>query len=136
MEEYIKQAKDFLRECNAKMEITWIGCEINKDWNDNIRRNVYRSTIKTPMDVMWVKFWDSAYHTERGIDPTEYDIIACLEKCDVGTIDDFVTEYGFEVNEWADVKRIQNTYNAVRRQYRSLCRCFTPEQIEAMREIQ
>ena len=136
MKEYINQARDFLRECNAKMKITWIGCEINNDWNDNIRRNVYRATIKTPRGVMWVKFWDSAYNTERGVEPSAYDIIACLEKYDVGTIEDFVAEYGFEVNEWADVKRIQNTYNAVRRQYKSLCRCFTPEQIEAMREIQ
>ena len=136
MEEYINQAREFLRECNAKMKITWIGCEINKNWNDNIRRNVYRATIKTPMGVMWIKFWDSAYNTERGIEPTEYDVIACLGKYDVGTIDDFVAEYGYEVNEWEDVKRIQNIYNAVRRQYKSLCRCFTPDQIEAMREIQ
>ena len=136
MKEYINQARDFLRECNAKMKITWIGCEINNDWNDNIRRDVYRVTLKTPLGVMWVKFWNSEYNTARGIEPTEYDIIACLEKYDVGTIDDFVAEYGFEINEWADVKRIQNTYNTVRRQYKSLCRCFTPDQIEAMREIQ
>ena len=84
---------------------------------------------------MWVKFWDSAYNTERGIEPTEYDIVACLVKYDVGTIDNFVDEYGYEVKEWADVKRIKNTYNAVKRQYKSLCRCFTPEQIEAMQEI-
>lgn len=135
MKEYINQARDFLRECNAKMKITWIGCEINNDWNDNIRLNVYRATIKTPMGVMWVKFWDSAYNTERGIEPTEYDVLACLEKYDAGTIDDFVNEYGYEVNDWEDVKRIQNTYNAVKRQYNSLCRCFTPDQIEAMREI-
>ena len=136
MNEYVKQASDFLRECNATMKITWIGCEINKNWNDNIRRNVYRATIKPPKGVMWVKFWDSAYNTEREIEPSEYDVIACLVTYDVGSIDDFVNEYGYEVNEWADVKRIQNIYNAVKRQYKSLCRCFTPDQIEAMREIQ
>ena len=135
MNEYVKQAREFLEACNATMKITWIGCEINKNWNDNIRRNVYRATIKTPKGVVWVKFWDSAYNTERGMEPTEYDVIACLEKYDAGTIDDFVNEYGYEVNEWADVKRIQSLYNAVKRQYKSLCRCFTPDQINAMREI-
>ena len=135
MNEYVKRAKDFLEACNAAMKITWIGCEINKNLNDNIRRNVYRATIKTPKGVMCVKFWDSAYNTERGVEPSAYDIIACLEKYDVGTIDNFVNEYGYEVNDWADVKRIQNTYNAVKRQYKSLCRCFTPDQIEALQEI-
>ena len=136
MDEYVKQAKDFLESCNATMEITQIGCEQNKNWNDNGLHNTYRATIKTPMGSMWVKFWDSVYNTERGIEPNEYDILTCLEKYDVGTIDDFVQEFGYEVNEWADVKRIQNIYNAVKRQYKSLCRCFTPEQIEAMQEIQ
>ena len=136
MDEYVKQAKDFLESCNATMEIKQIGCEQNKNWNDNGLHNTYRATIKTPMGSMWVKFWDSVYNTERGIEPNEYDILTCLEKYDVGTIDDFVQEFGYEVNEWADVKRIQNIYNAVKRQYKSLCRCFTPEQIEAMQEIQ
>ena len=136
MDEYVKQAKDFLESCNATMKITKIGYEANKNWDENIYHNTYRATIKTPMGSMWVKFWDSVYNTERGIEPNEYDILTCLEKYDVGTIDDFVQEFGYEVNEWADVKRIQNIYNAVKRQYKSLCRCFTPEQIEAMQEIQ
>ena len=135
MNEYVKQARAFLRECNAPIKISWIGCEIHKTWNDNIRRNVYWATIKTPRGVMWVKFWDSASNTERGMEPSEYDIVACREKYDVGTIDNFVDEYGYEVKEWSDVKRIKNIYNAVKRQYKSLCRCFTPEQIEAMQEI-
>ena len=136
MSEYVKQAKDFLKSCNATMKITQIGYEANKNWDENIYRNTYRVTIKTPMGSMWVKFWDSVHNTERGIEPNEYDILACLEKYDVGTIDDFVQEFGYEVNEWSDVKRIQNIYNAVKRQYKSLCRCFTEEQIEAMQEIQ
>ena len=136
MNEYVKQAKDFLKSCNATMKITKIGYEANKNWDENIYHNTYRATIKTPMGSMWVKFWDSVYNTERGIEPNEYDILTCLEKYDVGTIDDFVQEFGYEVNEWADVKRIQNIYNAVKRQYKSLCRCFTSEQIESMQEIQ
>ena len=122
--------------CNATMKITQIGCEQNKNWNDKGWHNTYRATIKTPMGTMWVKFWDSVYNTERGIEPTEYDVLACLEKYDVGTIDDFVSEFGYEVHEWSDVKRIQNIYNAVKREYKSICRCFTEEQIEAMQEIQ
>ena len=99
MREYVKQAKDFLKSCNATMKITKIGCEQNNNWNDKGWHNTYRATIKTPMGSMWVKFWNSVYNTERGIEPNEYDILACLEKYDVGTIDDFVQQFGYEVSE-------------------------------------
>lgn len=136
MNEYVKQAKDFLESCNATMKITYTGIDENKDWDDKKLRNTYSVTITTPKGSMKIKFWDSIYNTERAIKPTEYDILACLEKYDVGTIDDFVSEFGFEVHEWADVKRIENTYKAVVKEYQDICRCFTPEQIEAMQEIQ
>ena len=136
MNEYVKQAQDFLTSCSATMEITYTGMELNSNWKDKELRNTYFATITTPRGTMKVKFWDSIYNTERGIKPTEYDILACLEKYDVGTIDDFVSEFGFEVHKWADVKRIENTYKAIVKEYQDICRCFTPEQIEAMQEIQ
>lgn len=136
MNEYVKQAQDFLKSCNATMQITYTGIDTNKDWGGKELRNTYSVTITTPKGSMKIKFWDSIYNTEHAIKPTEYDILACLEKYNVGTIDDFVSEFGFEVHEWADVKRIENTYNAVVKEYQDICRCFTPEQIEAMQEIQ
>lgn len=136
MNEYVKQAQDFLKSCNATMQITYTGIDTNKDWGDKELRNTYSVTITTPKGSMKIKFWDSIYNTEHAIKPTEYDILACLEKYDVGTIDDFVSEFGFEVHKWADVKRFENTYKAVVKEYQDLCRCFTPEQIEAMQEIQ
>ncbi|MGN0318699.1 MAG: hypothetical protein ACI4E1_12285 [Lachnospira sp.] len=136
MNEYVKQAQDFLTSCNATMQITYTGISTNKDWDDKKLRNTYSVTITTPKGSMKIKFWDSIYNTEHAIKPTEYDILACLEKYDVGTIDDFVSEFGFEVHKWADVKRIENTYKAVVKEYQDICRCFTPEQIEAMQEIQ
>ena len=136
MNEYVAQAKEFLKNCNATMKITKIGCEQNNDWNDGNWHNTYRATIKTPLGSMWVKFWDSVYNTQNGDQPNEYDILACLEKYDVGDIEDFIFEFGYEIKKRGDLKRIQNIYNAVQRQYKAICRCFTPEQIEAMQEIQ
>ena len=136
MNEYVKQAQDFLKSCNATMQITYTGIATNKKKKKKKLRNTYSVTITTPKGSMKIKFWDSIYNTEHAIKPTEYDILACLEKYDVGTIDDFVSEFGFEVHKWADVKRIENTYNAVVKEYQDLCRYFTPEQIEAMQEIQ
>lgn len=135
MSEYVKQAKDFLTSCNAKMTLTYTDRKVNKDWNDNVPRNTYRVTITTPRGRMQVKFWDSINNTRNHVKPTEYDILACLQKYDVGTIDDFISEFGYEVKEWADVKRIQRTYKAVVNEYEKVRRCFTEDQIEAMQEI-
>lgn len=131
MNEHIKQAKEFLISCNATMTITHLGKEINKLWNETNLRNTYRATIKTPLGTMWVKFWDSTYNTRWDNQPTEYDILACLQKSDVGTFKDFVNEFGYDYDD-PNSKRI---YKAVVREYESICRCFTKEQIEAMSEI-
>ena len=136
MNEYVKQAKDFLESCNATMKITKIGCEQNNDWNDKGWHNTYRVTIKTPLGSMWVKFWDSVYNTRFGNEPNEYDILACLQKYDVGSMDDFMYEFGYEIKCTKDMTNFINTYNAVVKEYQDICRCFTDEQIEAMQEIQ
>lgn len=135
MSEYVKQAKDFLASCNAKMTITRIGLEVNKNWHDKVLRATYRVTITTPLGRMWVKFWNSVDHTQKNIAPTEYDILACLQKYDVGTFDDFVSAYGYETEEPKDLSRAKRIYNGCVKEYESICRCFTDEQIEQMSEI-
>lgn len=136
MSEYVKQARDFLESCGAKMEINYLHKEI-PDWGDNKPRNKYLFVIITPLGMLHDYFYDSLSNTERGIyDVNEYDILACLEKYDVGTIDDFVSEFGCEVHKWDDVRRIERTYKAVVRRYKRLCEIFTPEQMEELREIQ
>ena len=136
MTKYQQQAFDFLKACNATMEINYIGKE-ECSWDDNRLHNKYSFIIITPFGVMEDYFFDSRYNTENDIKPVStYTILSCLEKYDVGTIDDFVSEFGYEVHCWADVKRIENTYKAVVKQYNKLCEIFTPEQMKMLREIQ
>ena len=66
---------------------------------------------------------------------TEYHILSSLEKYDVGSIDEFIREFGYEVKKLKDMTNILNTYNTVVEQYRDVCRCFTEEQIEQLRKI-
>lgn len=64
--------------------------------------------------------------------PTAYDVLACLEKCDVGTFKYFCREYGYDDDSIAAYK----TYVLAVEEYDSLKRIFTPEQMEELREIQ
>lgn len=170
MNEYVKQAKDFLASCNAKMEIEFAGLE-RPNWDDKPHAS-YNFTIETPRGKMMGHFFDSTYNTdiltmtakmyyektynryysgllptermryekkfkakkEKAI-PTEYDILACLIKYDVGSMDDFMHEFGYEINCTQDMTNFINTYNTVVKQYNDIRRCFTEEQIEAMQEI-
>lgn len=135
MTDYKKQAQDFLDKCDAKMEITFVCRMKNEAWQDTSPRNRYEVVITTPRGTMVFTFWDSINNTHNHQRPSAYDILACLEKCDVGTIDDFVSEFGYEVRKWSDVRRIEDIYHAVVKEYHDLCRIFTPEQMEMLREI-
>ena len=146
MSKYVKQARDFLESCNATMDIMYLGTEVNKDWDEKRERDTYMVNIRTPKGNMQVKFWDSINNTIKNSDfrrinklrikPTAYDILSCLQKYDVGDFEDFIWEFGYEIKKRGDLKRLQDTYNAVVKEYNDICRCFTPEQIEAMQEIQ
>lgn len=126
MNEYDKQAHAFLCDCGAKIKMMYLGREKNKNWDDKQERDTYMVSIATPRGNMQFKFWDSIYNTRNNVfareehrawrTPTAYDILSCLT-----TYDDFT--------------RIQNTYNAVKKEYEDVCRCFTEEQIERLCEI-
>ncbi len=141
MSEYEENARDFLKFCNAKMEIRYIGRRKNEWWGDNRDRDVYSASIHTPNGCMTVKFWDSAFKTNKNAQsssreyPSEYDILECLQKYSVGTIEEFFDEYGYELHNWKDVKRVEHDYYACQKEYRDILSCFTPDQINRMREI-
>lgn len=130
--DYNEQAKDFLEKANAKMTIVFDGQDVNNLWNDGVLRNVYKIIIKTRLGQYTFRFWDSIHNTKNNICPNEYDILACIEKYDVGSFDDFCSEFGYDIYE----KKSKKVYDAVVKEYENICRIFTDEQMELLREIQ
>lgn len=169
MNEYVKQAKDFLNKANAKCEIVYGGISRNETWKETAKRNWYDVTITTPRGKMSYVFWDSIRNTEisqmtleeyitkilkynriedAGNEefkarkelkklkaeavPSEYDVLACLEKYDVGTFEDFCSEFGYD----EDSRTAERIYIAVIKEYKDLTRIFTEEQMGELSEIQ
>ena len=64
MNEYTKQATDFLKKANATMNIEFVGLAFNKDWKERERRNLYKITLSTPRGSLVFDFWDSIHNTE------------------------------------------------------------------------
>lgn len=52
--------------------------------------------------------------------PTMYDVLACLQKYDLGSFEDFCHEYGYD----EDSRRAERTYKAVCREYAAVERLF------------
>ena len=64
--------------------------------------------------------------------PTSYDLLACIEKSDPGTLEDFCSEFGYDI----DSKRAEQIYLSVCKEYQKIRKFFTDAELEALREIQ
>lgn len=64
MNEYIKQATDFLQKTHAKMKIDFVGLAVNKEWKEKEKRCLYEITLTSPRGSMVFDFWDSIRDTE------------------------------------------------------------------------
>ncbi len=169
MTDYQAQAKQFLADCNATMEINFIGKEIPSQWLGETKpHNKYQFTIKTPKGKYTSYFWDSLYNTEvsevsertyaqqkykasydclrshekakaraelaklkANTIPTEYDILAAVEKYGYDSFSDFCDELGYST----DSISARETFLACGEEYAGLRRIFTEEQMEMLREI-
>lgn len=67
----------------------------------------------------------------KGKEPTLYDILTCLTKYDVGTFENFCSEFGYD----EDSRSAEKTYNAVVKEYESMCRLFSDEELEVLQLI-
>lgn len=67
--------------------------------------------------------------------PTAYDVLAALQKYDVGTEDDFIKEFGYDSD--VDTYKIGlKIYPAVVSEYDMVCKLWTDKEIEQLQEIQ
>ena len=67
--------------------------------------------------------------------PGAYDAVACLQKHDVGTFEDFVADFGYSEQPLTEYPRVVGIYHACAEQYAALSRLFTPEQMAQLQEI-
>lgn len=133
--EYEMLGIQFLKDCNAKMEIKFSGYFKNKLWNDTAERAKYNVTITTPLGKIYLPFWDSICNTRKlksgaSVSPTAYDVLAVVEKYNPGTYKDFCEEFMFE-----NSTHTREVYRLVKRQYEKLTRVFTDEEMDMLRGI-
>ena len=80
-------------------------------------------------------FYDSYENFKNNKVPTRYDVLACLEKYDVGDMADFVDEFGYHINDRKSFLRVEKIWHACKDQYKALTEMFTPKEMEMLQEI-
>ena len=65
-------------------------------------------------------------------EPNLYDVLACLQKYDVGTFEDFCGEFGYN----QESKIAEKTYNLVIKEFEAMQRLFSNEELEVLSYIQ
>lgn len=136
---YDQQAIDFLNATSTA--ITFKYKAFGKHFaGDTQSRAIWRVRIVNKLHSFSFDFGQSIAAGEE--QPTPYDVLACLQKYDVGSFEDFCSEFGYEAYIYSDRTgaMIQNRtakkiYNAVCKEYENVCKLWSDDQIEQLQEI-
>lgn len=131
MEDYQKQAEDFLKSTETKLTVNFK--EYGPHFEDDKEsRDIYRITLRNKGHKFSFNFGQSINKTGTGEKPTAYDVLTCLTKYDPGDFHNFCYEFGY--NE--DSRKAFKIYKAVIREWKNVELLFNEEQIEKLQEIQ
>jgi len=141
--EYSEKAKNFCRKTGTTITVVYDDSVTSAQaWGDKhfhfpqMMHDKYKVTIKRGHKQFRIDYYGSNHDYERNLRPDAYDILSCLSgDFFEGTIDDFVREFGYEVDEWDDVRRIEKIYKGVCRETRNIRRLYSEDEIEMLLDI-
>jgi hypothetical protein len=146
---YKQQAADFMTKTGATMKAELLGNMPHFDDAEEAR-DVYQITLTRGKQAYSFRFGQSIANSgtsvkrsrngktmydhelipRKRIIPTEYDIIAAVQKNDVGTFADFCSEFGYD----EDSRKAEKIYFAVQKEWAGIERIFG-DVIEELQEI-
>ena len=129
MTNYQEQALQFLKDTKTSLKINFYKKDVYfKD--DYKKRNIYKCTLKNAKGSYTFTFGDSIHNTQNEIKPTEYDILATIEKYRYSDYNDFLSLTGYKEDE-----KSESIYKACENQINALERLFNEEEITKLQDI-
>ena len=120
MTDHEKQANDFLQKTGATLKADLLGNFPYFD-SDKESRDVYQITITRGGRKPWTfRFGQSIRNSDGVTKPTAYDVLSCVQRYDIGTFDDFCSDFGYDT----DSRKAEKTYFAVQREVSECQRIF------------
>lgn len=138
MTEYQEQAMRFLKESGTKMTIRRNGSVdgFPFDDKDTHPHNRYEVNLERNGMSYSFQFYGSYMDWKNDTDPNEYDVLACMTKYDVGTMADFVEEFGYRIVDRKSFNKVEKAWKACKDEYRNLALMFGDEWMDQLCEIQ
>lgn len=141
--EYLQQALDFLSKAKSEILIKYDGFKVREDWGVKKPRDNYEVLLKNPKGSYKFRFTASIAHSTKinqadNIDfkvPNAYDILACLGCIQLDSVDEYIQEFGIEINSADDYRRAEKTFKLIKKEELALLRMYTSDEIEMLREI-
>lgn len=93
---------------------------------DTQSRYVFKITLKKDNKQYTFNFGQSI--AEGSSEPTLYNVLACLQKYDVGTFENFCGDFGYDF----DSRQAEKTYKAVVKEFEGMQRLFNSEELELL----
>src|SRR5690606_12168236 len=119
--EYNQQAADFLFSTGTIFKAEFKKHDFYLP-NDKEQRDIFRITLKNEKHTFRFNFGQSISNT--GTSPRPYDVLSCLTKYEVGTFENFCSEFCYDT----DSRTAYKTYKAVMKEWKNVELLFTPEQ--------
>lgn len=115
--EYEINALRFCGKYNVKLNV--IDYQYKPYFDDDKEcRYVFRCRLSRNRKSYTFTFGQSIYNGSK--EPTEYEVLSCLQKYDCGTFENFCDEFGYDT----DSRKAERTYKAVCKEYKAVVRLF------------
>jgi len=128
MSEYQSRAVNFLKKTGVQFSCSYLEHDFYFE-DDKQCRDIYQIRLQRGKKSFSFKFGQSI--ANNGIEPTPYDVLACLTKYEVGTFENFCSEFGYD----EDSRKAFKTYKAVLKEYAGVQRIWDDNEIEELQEI-
>lgn len=139
MNEYQKQALDFLEKANASIRINRVGTVYRFplcDTKPTGMRYKYSVTIYRNGKHYSFYFYGSLNGYCNGENINEYDVLSRVEKYETEpTVEDFANAFGYDIEEPKDYKRVEKLRDKCERQYNAIHNLFGDGLMKDLREI-
>ena len=127
MNQYTKQANQFLAATNTKFSAKFHKYGHHFEYDTDCR-SIFTCTFKRNGNQFSLEFGQSI---AAGKTPPEaYDVLAYLQKYDVGSFEDFCADFGYE-----QTKINERIYKAVCKEFEKVSNFWTEEELELLQEI-